>query len=341
MAKQSCPTPLKLFANKHWQNCYERFLQSKYARCNSAECVNTYQAILHCFILSLPPLPSGKPRPPDGVTQQHVEDYLHTPSKRSGQPVSPCTHNNRLGTIQSFYSYASTFRVPFRNGYRPLFRGVSPTSGISQQRTRQVDRTLSDEEFKRLLATIPRDTIRGSRDRALVLFYFWTCRRRAEIISLRRRDLELVTLDNGVKGWIYRFRGKGRSAVDDHDNLPPRAKQALDEYLALDGRSLDTMDPDEPLFRSVYWRANHTPMNPKSVNTMLREYWTAAGLHGSPHWFRHTGAFVHWQETDKDLVRVSRLLRHSSIEFTRVYLEAAQKESPTEISRIESRFGDM
>lgn len=330
-----CPKAFKLFKNKQWQQCYERFLLKVYGRCESAGTVRTYQYILRDFFANLPLAPGQKSRSPDSATQQEVEDYLRKARKRDGKPPSPYTYNHKLGVLQSFYGFASTYMVPFRKSKRPLFRDVSPTNGAKPLTTHQVDRTLTEEQMHQLLAVIPRDTLRGLRDRAIVLFYFWTGRRKAEIIRLLWRDLEFKN-----NQWIYHFKGKGHRSRDDKDVLDPHAKAALDEYLRADGR-LDTMQPDDPLFLPMRWRHEVKAMAPTSVDKILYKYWQAAGIDGSCHWFRHTHAYELYKATNKDLVKVSRRLRHSSIEHTRRYLEAAEVPEAAENALLAKRFGDL
>jgi site-specific recombinase XerC len=66
-----------------------------------------------------------------------------------------------------------------------------------------VARGLGADEVRRLLAIIP-DTVPGRRDRALLLTFVLTGRRRSEVISLTAGDI-------GIEGDIafYRYRGKG------------------------------------------------------------------------------------------------------------------------------------
>lgn len=338
MAAQGPPyTPYKLFLNKQWQTCYERWLAHIYQRCESVATVNQYQYVLRSLFSSDPK------RTPETYATYEIESFLRHTDRRKGfegrQP-SPHTFNNRLGIVQSFYSYAARYEVPFRNSRRMLLSRGNPTAGIRQLPLSQVNRTLTAEELERILNVIPRDTIVGLRDRALVLFYFWTGRRKTEILRLRWRDLEYGPLGTGQMGWIYHFRGKGHRSIDDQEVLPPRAKEALDEYLIASGR-MEQMQPDDPLFVSV----SHPDqaLVGRGLNKQLRKYGIAAGVRGNLfcHRFRHTALFQRYKATNKDLVRVSRFARHKDINHTRKYLAAAEEPEDTELALLEQRFGHL
>lgn len=339
MATQETPLPykiFKLFTNKQWQLCYERYLAHIYQRCDSVATVRQYQYVLRSLF-------SDPHRTPDAYASHEIEVFLRHTDRRKGfegRPPSPHTFNNRLGILQSFYSYAARYEVPFRNSRRMLLHKPNPTANIRQLPLSQVNRTLTANELDRILAVIPRDTVQGLRDRALVLFYFWTARRKTEVLRLRWCDLEYGMLSNGKMGWIYHFRGKGHRAIDDKEELPPRAKEALDEYLVASGR-MDRMQPEDPLFVSMHDASQ--ALTGSGINKALRKYGEQAGIRGNLfcHRFRHTALFQRYKATNKDLVRVSRFARHKDINHTRKYLSAAEEPEDTELALLEQRFGHL
>ena len=64
-------------------------------------------------------------------------------------------------------------------------------------------RGYSAEEVRRLLAVVP-DTVAGRRDRAILLVFILTGRRRSEVMDLKAGDIEI---EDGTV--FYRYRGKG------------------------------------------------------------------------------------------------------------------------------------
>jgi integrase len=63
-----------------------------------------------------------------------------------------------------------------------------PWSG--RRASKSVARGLRADEVRRLLAVVP-DTIAGRRDRAMLLFFILTGRRRTEVIGLAAGDLSV------------------------------------------------------------------------------------------------------------------------------------------------------
>ena len=329
------PKVPKVFLSKHWQPCYESWcLHIFRSGCESKKTIKTYSGTIKQFFTGLNCESDKKSRSPESVKQQEVENFLNLPG-RDNRPPSPYTYNNRLAILSSFYSYAARYDIASGTGTRKLFHATSPTHGLSARSTKPADRTLTQEEVTRFVSVIPRDTVAGLRDRAMVLFYLWTGRRCAEIVRLRWRDLEC----RGGQ-WYYSFRGKGHRDTDDKDWLHPDAKEALDEYLEVSGR-IDTIQADDALFTAIKWRSQPLPMNPGSINDIFKPYWEAAGLKGSCHFFRHTHAYNFYLATGKDIVKVSHRLRHRSLNQTRDYLEAAEKTDMNDMAALAARFGKL
>src|SRR5215213_4166205 len=96
-------------------------------------------------------------------------------------------------------------------------------------------KALTDDEFVSLLSVVRRKAVSGDivgkRDYALLLFYITTGMRRAEVISLRGREVELregsMVIRTRVKGGDY----LGREVSD------PRVSEALLDYLKASGRT--------------------------------------------------------------------------------------------------------
>lgn len=316
--------PLKLFQHKHWQQCYVAWLAHLYQRSESMHTVREYQYKVHQIF-------QDPTRTPDTYTTQEIEEYLrNTVDKRQ---TSAYTHNSRLGIIKSFYAYASQYEIPFRRGTRMLMHKRDPAKDIRQLPTEPVNRTLTEDEIRRLFSAIPRDTLMGIRDRAIISFYLLTGRRLSEVIQLKWGDLEQI---HGT--WIYHFKGKGHRARDDRDVLPPRVMQAINAYLVASERER-TIQPEDPLFLSR--KGDRHALTKSGVEKRIRKYALAAGLHLSCHWFRHTHAYDLWIATDKDILKVAKRLRHKSVEQTRRYLEAAEVLHAPELNAIEAKYRDL
>ena len=99
------------------------------------------------------------------------------------EACGPGTSNNKLITLRSFYHYAASYGVQGDDGMLyPLFKYLPPTAGIYYaQRPQAGNKALSEEELRSLFAAIGTEGLCAKRDRALLLLYLWTARRKSEI----------------------------------------------------------------------------------------------------------------------------------------------------------------
>src|SRR5450759_1967589 len=112
----------------------------------------------------------------------------------SGRTPSSATVGARIACLSSFYRFLIRMGLIVSN----------PCDALERPRTvPSVARGYSADEVRRLLAVVP-DTVRGRRDRAILLVLVLTGRRRAEVIGLRAGG---VTLEGETA--FYSYRGKG------------------------------------------------------------------------------------------------------------------------------------
>src|SRR5947209_192883 len=138
----------------------------------------------------------------------------------------------RLCHLSSFYSWAQKHPTIGQYVTSNPVRLAHPKAPKAYQ-TESV-KALTDEEFVALLSAVRNRAasgeIVGKRDYALLLFYVATGMRRAEVIGLRGREVELredsIVIRSRVKGGDY----VGREVSD------PRVREALMDYLMTGGR---------------------------------------------------------------------------------------------------------
>lgn len=329
---------------KQWQACYDEWLLSIYERSGSEESIRAYRCETQRFFKS-------PKRAPDTYTREEVLVHLRALVRHGGElvPPSPCTYNRRLTTLVSFYEFASQYMVPFHTSTRPLQHAPAPTRGIKPIRIGKKPKGLTKEELIALFAAIPRETIKEKRDYALFSFYFWTARRRNEILRLTWGDIsEAVLIEDGKPraGYIYRFSTKGHSRDIYTAELRPEAYEALLDYLKASGR-YEHMTPESPLFVST-WPNAKTPLYWSGVNAILQKYAERAGLQVgrkiSVHWLRHTRAQLEFEElgeSDHALREIQELLKHESILTTMLYLEKTKKRASTGAAKLSRRLGKL
>ena len=208
-----------------WDDALYAFLVEKGNRSGSRRTVEGYSRMLWPFFHDL-----GKTR--DRVAPADVLAWAHGIGK-SGRTPSAVTIGARIACLSSFYRFLIRMGMVVGNPCDALQRPktvASPARGYSA------------EEVRRLLAVVP-DTVRGRRDRAILLTLVLTGRRRAEVIALRAGDL---SIEDGTA--FYRYRGKGGKTG--RRELPAPAFEAIGITIADVGKTLSTMAPDESLWQA-------------------------------------------------------------------------------------------
>lgn len=249
--------------------------------------------------------------------------------------LSPSTIYVRVSFLSSFYEWL------MRDTELGGLIGKNP---VDQARPRapkpyqtQSVKALTDEEVERLLDTVGRKAaagdVVGKRDFALLLLFVATGMRRAEILSLRGRDLrvdDILILTGRVKGGNY----AGREVAE------PRVSEALLDYLKAAGR-LDVLRTDGP----VWTRHDHAgrpgaALNSHSFVKNLKRYAREAGVENFHlHRTRHTFARI-VAEDSGSITETQEALGHRNAATTRVYVQRISVMRDKHSERIFGRFGN-
>jgi integrase len=268
-----------------WDQALYAFLVEKGNRSGSRRTVEGYGRMLWPFFADL-----GKT--PDLVAPADVLAWAHGIGK-SGRTPSATTVGARIACLSSFYRFLIRMGLLTGNPCDALQRPrISPAPA----------RGLSAEDVRRVLAVVP-DTIRGRRDRAILLTFILTGRRRIEVIALTAGDL---TVADGT--CFYSYRGKGGKTG--RRELPCPAYEAILRTLADAGKDLATMALDESLWH----------VTSGTFYGRFRRYLQAAGLAPTGlHILRHSAAKLR-RDAGETVEAVSEFLDHSSLAVTTVYL---------------------
>ena len=219
---------------------------------------------------------------------------------RSGRTPSSTTVGARIACLSSFYRFLIRMGLVVSN----------PCDAIERPRaTQPVARGYSADEVRRLLAVVP-DTVAGRRDRALLLTFILTGRRRTEVIGLTAGDISLEG-----ETVVYAYRGKGGKRG--RRELPRPAYEASCATIADAGLSLESMDKGASL-----WQAGAGPrgVTGSTFYSRFRRYLAAAGLAPSGlHILRHSAARLR-RQAGESVEDVSAFLDHSSLAVTTTYL---------------------
>jgi integrase/recombinase XerC len=275
-----------------WDQALYGFLVEKGNRSGSRRTVESYSRMLWPFFADL-----GKT--PDRVKPADVLAWVHGIGK-SGRTPSATTVGARIACLSSFYRFLIRMGLVVSN----------PTDAVQRPRaTQSVARGYSADEVRRLLSVVP-DTVAGRRDRALLLTFVLTGRRRTEVIGLTAGD---ISIEGETAFYSYRGKGGKRGRRE----LPRPAYEALCATLADAGLSLDSMDKGASL-----WQAGAGPrgVTGSTFYSRFRRYLAAAGLAPTGvHVLRHSAAKLR-RNAGESIEDVSAFLDHSSLAVTTVYL---------------------
>jgi site-specific recombinase XerD len=137
--------------------------------------------------------------------------------------------------------------------------------------------------------------------------------------GIRVSELCGLTVDDVHEGYLTVF---GKGAKEREVGLGPTASRALWKYLHVH-RPRPVSSEQE---RHVFLGYRGVPMLRNGVNQALERIGRRAGLHGvrmSPHTFRHTFARG-WLENGGEIFKLSRVLGHSEMQTTQIYLRDFQ-----------------
>jgi integrase/recombinase XerC len=294
-----------------WEQALYAFLVEKGNRSGSRRTVEGYGRMLW-------PLFRALAKTPDQVTPTDVLSWSHGIGL-SGRTPSATTVGARIACLSSYFRFLIRMRIATSNPCDALERPKS---------VQAVARGLSADEVRRLLAVVP-DTVRGRRDRALLLTFVLTGRRRAEVIGLTAGD---ISLEGETAFYSYRGKGGKRGRRE----LPRPAYAALRATLGDAGLALATMDPSGSL-----WQAGAGPRGVTSSTfyARFRRYLQAAGLAPTGlHVLRHTAAKLR-RDAGASIEAVSAFLDHSSLAVTSVYLRRLEGETDLTWPEVASALG--
>jgi integrase/recombinase XerC len=214
------------------------------------------------------------------------------------QGISNRSVNRKVTSLKSFYKFLLKVGAV----------EVNPLAGHKALKTpKKVEVPFSRSEMNELLNSIPfEDDFEGTRDRLIIELFYATGIRRAELINLRMKDLDLPNLSLKVLG----KRNKERIIP-----LLPGMTHLIEEYLRLRQALPEVRQPD-----AVFLTARGNKIYETLVYRIINGYFSkvSSKVKKSPHILRHTFA-THMLNQGADLNSVKELLGHSSLASTQVY----------------------
>lgn len=234
--------------------------------------------------------------------------------------LAASTINTRLAAVRGLYGRLLLERRISGNPADPKLVPGMPISDVSRTEGLSVD------EVRRILSACD-GTLRGLRDRALLMTLFYQGLRRSEASKLRYRDLT-------SKRGLLEVKGAKNNPYDTV-RLRPEVRGAIEAYLEVLNRELCRREtrPDDPVFVSLSrLRSFGKRLAPSSINEIVKERVKSAGFTGrriTAHSWRHTCTTAALQ-AGVPLHQVQRHLRHKDLRTTLRYdRERDVRKNPT------------
>lgn len=266
---------------------------------------DTYRRALDRMITEL-----GDDTDPFTVTYDDLIDVL------ADWKLSRTSKANRISVMRNFWQWVSD-RHDVPNPAQKLKGRKGPRPAL---------RRLSVEEVGRMLRAPM-----SERDRLVVWLFAMTGIRRAEIIGIRWRDVDLAQRVIVVRGKgdkervlpiphpLATFLGELKAKLSEHGHAEPDHYVCCRRYEYQAGRTgkrRARIDPDKPM--------GYT--NPvKILIRVARIAWVNDPEHVGPHKLRHAYAAAFRAANPGDLFHLQALLGHSDISTTRMYLPDAEQ----------------
>lgn len=258
----------------------------------------------------------------------------------SRRGLSPASKNQRLAALSSFFKYVCTeYTLVDDAGVEVPLHKINPAAGKSLRSKVELygkANALTIDQVQALRSQIPRDTVLGLRDYAMITAYLYTARRNTEIRRLRWGDIE----KNGETIW-YVWSGKRKT--DQRCEMPRPVYDAIITFLSAAGM-LETIQADDYIFVTVASgnRKEGQPLCMREVGRMLKKYLRLAGLDAEEihvHTLRHTAAMLRrW--AGESIEDISALLGHSTIATTQIYLDKVEGKPDTGWSKVSTLLGE-
>ena len=251
----------------------------------------------------------------DKIKREHIRDYItylqergkytvqirhenvNKPENRTDRKkqISVSTINNYMRNIKVFFNYLVDEKVIREN----------PMNKIPfLKKGKKVKEPLTDREVRKLLRAFDTTTTHGYRDYVITKFLLMTGARITETLELENNDVNFT--DNSVK---FRYTKNRNEKVS---FLTNKIAFELRRWMAYKERYVNS-DYLFPTIRGTVLNGNNFAKN-------LRKVCEDAGLDEvNPHRLRHTFACMFLKQGGSIYV-LSKLLDHSSVQTTEVYL---------------------
>ena len=214
--------------------------------------------------------------------------------------LSPHTIHGYVRTLRAFASWLEEEGYTDENIFKRLKLPKLPETLIQP---------LTEDEIKRILFAIPRDTTMGVRNYAIVLLFLDTGIRISELANLKLDDIEFGE---------GHFKVFGKGARERIVPMGITAQRAVIRYM-----ERSRPEPVNPSENRLFLTDSGDPMSKNSTGKVIQRLARRAEVHRlHPHLFRHTFA-VRYLKNGGDVFSLQKILGHKSLDVTRRYVQLA------------------
>jgi integrase/recombinase XerC len=209
------------------------------------------------------------------------------------------TINRKISTLKAFYKFLIREKCLETN---PMDKIIMP------KQSHRLTAFVSEQDMEKLFEQLEfPDNFEGKRDRMILELFYATGVRLAELIQIKKSDLDFYS--STIR--IFGKRKKERIVP-----MPPKIRTQLQDYIKFLEKNFNFVNYNENIFVTN----KGEPVYPKLIYRTVRKYLDAVTTidKRSPHVMRHTFA-THLLDNDADLLAIKELLGHSSLAATQVY----------------------
>lgn len=224
--------------------------------------------------------------------------------------------NRKLSAMRTFYKYLR--RMGWVN-INPMEKVVAP------KKKRPLPYFVREAEMDRLLEMMAEDrSFRGIRDRLVMMMFYETGVRRAELLGMTDASVDLITMQAKVTG----KRNKQR--------IVPFGEELANEVKAYKAAREELLGRVE--FPTLFVNEAGRPMSKEQVSKVVKDNLSKVTTikKRSPHVLRHTFATA-MLNNKADLTSIQKLLGHESVATTEIYTHVSFEELKNEYKNAHPR----
>ena len=289
----------------------KKFLAAKFASGRTARTIEFYGNTLRWIF--------GKiDKNYDQISADDIRLYMALRIQRDG--ISKVTANNERRALSSFYQWLQKEEILMKN----------PMAKVEQIKVQKPKK----KAFEELDVEKIRDACRSNRERAIIELLLSTWCRVSEVVQIRLEDIkneEILVHGKGEKDRTVYLNAKSRLALEKYID----ERTDTNPYLfprALHAGNVKEMTKNRKRKSMCEWYKEPELVDPTqrtdkgTIESIVREVGRRAGVDNThPHRFRRTGA-TYALRSGMPLTTVSKLLGHSGIGVTQVYLDISDQE---------------